>query len=217
MASKKHYRISLKQIFLLLLICICAVGIFYRVNFKVMAQEPDSIKTQTPVLKDKVGSFLGKDYKRLSEAKDLLEQETNIHPFVNDKNSCNTCHDVFQTSGADASYIVFRENSADLLTENCLKCHERFIGDHPVLIKTTFPVPKDLPLSEKREITCMTCHNPHFKRFSNRPWYPRSYIITAFDIIQRKKEFKTYYLRRNNAKKELCLSCHKGLRHQRGY
>ena len=216
MPSQKNNSILKNLIFSILLIIITWV-ISYTVSFKVMAQEPDSIKTQTPESETKPGSFLDDHYDFLNEARDFSEQDAQIHPFVNDKNRCNTFHDVFQTSGADASYIVFRENSAALLTANCSNCHPRYPGDHPVLIKASFTVPKDLPLSEKREITCMTCHNPHFIRFSNRPWYPRSYITTMLDHVKRKKEFKTYFLRRNNSKKELCLSCHKGVRHQRGF
>ena len=29
------------------------------------------------------------------------------------------------------------------------------------------------------------------------------------------KEYKTFFLRRNNSKKELCIACHAGVRHQR--
>ncbi len=217
MSNQKHYMIFRNPIFSIWIICIIACGLFYIICFKVIAQEPDSKKNQTPVSETQSGKFLDNHYDILNEAKHLTEKFSQIHPFVNEKNRCDTCHDVFQTSGADASYIIFRENAAALLSAKCAKCHERNFGDHPVLIKASFPVPKDLPLSEKKEITCITCHNPHFIRFSNRSWFPRSYIMIIADYLKSKKEYKTYYLRRNNAKKELCLSCHKGVRHQRGF
>ena len=81
---------------------------------------------------------------------------------------------------------MFVEDSAAIQTVNCKQCHPQHLGDHPVLIKATFTVPKDLPLSKRNEITCMTCHNTHFVRFSDRPWSPRSYKTILFDFVKRK-------------------------------
>ncbi len=178
-------------------------------DLEVIAQKSDSTGTGNVL-----GEFLDNNYERIREAKDFSESEAQTHPFVKDNNQCNTCHEVFQDSGFNASYIVFREDPGVSMTASCLKCHQQYIGDHPVLIKAPFPVPKDFPLSEKKEITCITCHNPHFQRFSNRPWFPRSFKTIIADFIKRKKEYKTYFLRRNNAEKELCLSCHKSVRYQ---
>ena len=192
-------------------------GMLYTSGLVVFAQETGSADSSSTVTETEIKRFLDNNYKRLSEAKDFLEQEAQTHRHVNDKNKCSTCHEVIQTSGSDASYIIFRENYAALLTANCLKCHQQNIGDHPILIKASFPVPKDFPLSDKKEITCVTCHNPHFQRFSNRPWYPRTFKTIVADYVKRKKVHKTFFLRRNNAEKELCLSCHKGISRKRKY
>ena len=161
--------------------------------------------------------FLDNNYQRINEAHEFTDDEGEVHPNVQDSDRCNTCHEVFSTDEGRGSFIVFRENPANSLTAKCLSCHHYHVGDHPVLVGASFPIPKDLPVSDKNEITCITCHNPHYQRYSNRSWQPRSYKEKIYDIITGKKRFKTYFLRRNNAKKDLCLSCHKGVYQQRTY
>jgi len=146
--------------------------------------------------------------------KDDSEEKSQIHPFVKDKENCGKCHDVREMANG-VSYIVFEENSGAVQTVNCKGCHTQHLGDHPVLVRPLFNVPKDLPLSKRGEVTCMTCHNTHYIRYSDRPWSPRSYKAKVLDYVYKKKEYKTYFLRRNNSKKELCISCHTGVRHQR--
>ena len=146
----------------------------------------------------------------------LFSQESEFHPFINDKNLCSTCHVTYQTantSGNTISYIVVNVDSSHIHTYVCLGCHPHKAEVHPVQITSSFPVPKDLPVSKMREITCTTCHNPHFSRYSSRPWIPRSFLQILNDFVKRKKQYKTYFLRRNNSKGELCMSCHKPVRH----
>ena len=143
----------------------------------------------------------------------LFGQGSQFHPFVSNEKQCSTCHVTFQITGTTASYIVLRADSTFDLSAACLECHPQKVATHPVRIPTPFQVPKDLPLSGKNEITCVTCHNPHFSRFSNRPWQPRSYIQKMGEFVTRKKQYKTYFLRRNNAQGELCRGCHQRVRY----
>jgi len=217
MSYAKHKIKSYCQTGIFLLFCIITCVKLYPVCIEVLAQESNSRESSSTTLESEPKNNLDTSNKRIFESENVPGQELQIHPFVKDKNNCNKCHDVRKISGSNASYIVFVENSAAIQTVNCMNCHQQHFGDHPVLIKASFSVPKDLPLSEKKEITCMTCHNTHFIRFSDRPWSPRSYKTIIFDFINKKKEYKTFFLRRNNSKKELCIACHAGVRHQRVY
>ncbi len=217
MPFAKHNRTSHYLIGFFILFCLITCVKLYPVCIEVLAQDSNSRESSSTGLKSEPKNNLDTNNKRIFESESVSVQKLQIHPFVKDKNNCNKCHDIRKTSGGDASYIVFVENSAAIQTVNCKNCHPQHFGDHPVLIKASFPVPKDLPLSEKNEITCMTCHNTHFIRFSDRSWSPRSYKTIIFDFIEKKKEYKTFFLRRNNSKKELCIACHAGVRHQRVY
>ncbi len=218
MPVTKHTKTSHYRICLFLLFCLITSVTLYPDCIEVLAQESNSRESSSTALKSEPEIIPDTDDKRIFEAENNSEQKLQIHPFIKeDKNSCAKCHDVRKTAGSDASYIVFVEDSAAIQTVNCKQCHSQHFGDHPVLIKASLTVPKDLPLSIKNEITCMTCHNTHYVRFSDRPWSPRSYKTILFDFVTRKKEYKTYFLRRNNSKKELCIACHTGVRHQRGY
>ena len=217
MPVTKHTKTSHCRISLFVLFCLITCVKLYPVCREVLAQEPHGGESSSTALKSEPESTPDTDDKRIFEAENVSEKELQIHPFIEDKNSCGKCHDVRKTAGSDASYIVFVEDSAAIQTVNCKNCHPQHFGDHPVLIKASLTVPKDLPLSIKGEITCMTCHNTHYLRFSDRPWSPRSYKTILLDFVTRKKEYKTYFLRRNNSKKELCIACHTGVRHQRAY
>ncbi len=215
MLVRKHNKKSNNRSTLIWLICFIMSGVLlYVLSSEVLTQESDLQESSQPASKVEIKSFLDSSYNRLYESEIISEQKTQIHPFAASKNQCNKCHEVYKTTGAEASYIVFIENSSKFLNAACLRCHPQGPADHPILITTSFAVPKDLPLSEKKEITCITCHNPHLQRFSNRSWLPRSFTKKLVESIFRKKQYKTYFLRRNNANKELCLGCHKSLRQQ---
>lgn len=139
----------------------------------------------------------------------IFGQESQLHPFVNDENLCGTCHATYQIAGSSAAYIVVKADSSLLPTDVCLECHPQGETCHPVRITVSFQIPKDLPLSKNNELTCVTCHNPHYSKFSDRPWVARSFISKMNDTVRRKNQYKTYFLRRNNAQGELCLCCHK--------
>ncbi len=144
----------------------------------------------------------------------LFSQNSQFHPFITDSSRCTTCHMMFRITGTTAKYIVLSADSVDISTA-CVKCHLQKAATHPVWIKAPFQVPKDLRLTVNNEITCITCHNPHNSRYSNRPWQMRSFRQKLYEFMQRKKQFKTYFLRRNNAHRELCNGCHQRERYHR--
>ncbi len=196
-----------KRLILFFLICIVSSFILYFFKSKSLTQEPDSIETPSS-LKTGMRSFLDSGYKSLDNAEIFSEQEIQTHPYTTSNDQCNKCHEVYKTTGANGSYIVFVEDSHKLMTYACIKCHLQGNADHPIMIVASFPVPRDLPLSQDNEVTCITCHNPHLQRYSNHPWLQRSFMTIISDFISRKKQYKTFFLRRNNSNRELCLSCH---------
>ncbi|MFC1552561.1 multiheme c-type cytochrome, partial [Candidatus Latescibacterota bacterium] len=205
----QHVRIGI-----IALLCLAAIVISYAFALNVSAQKTGSGESSTAVVTSEDEDTEGESLLSIFGKKDDSEAKSQIHPYVKDKEQCAKCHDVRQMAGG-ATYIVFEENSGAVQTVNCKGCHTQHLGDHPVLVQPLFHVPKDLPLSKKGEVTCMTCHNTHYTRYSDRSWSPRSYKSKVLDYLYKKKEYKTYFLRRNNSKKELCISCHTGVRHQR--
>lgn len=89
------------------------------------------------------------------------------------KNDCSICH----TEGMES---LLKSPLPDLCTE----CHPDRTGkgEHAIRIKPADTMTNDLPLDEKGEITCITCHAPHGEG--------------GFTAMLRKKTA------------ELCISCH---------
>ncbi len=158
--------------------------------------------------------LLNAPHQSIDDTDNSLDAQAQFHPYTTTQDQCYRCHEVYLTSGSEASYIVFIENSSEILTSSCLKCHPHDSRDHPVMITSSYPIPEDLLHSENMEITCLTCHNPHFQRYSSRAWVPRSFTTKIQHFVFGKKDFKTYFLRRNNADKELCMACHDGIQQQ---
>lgn len=78
----------------------------------------------------------------------------------------------------------------DNINRLCQRCHKEDIQlSHPVGMRPSMRVPADMPLDEKGEITCATCHNIHQKRD---------------DILGE----KNYLLTRNVIGKAFCMACH---------
>jgi nitrate/TMAO reductase-like tetraheme cytochrome c subunit len=194
---------------------IMCLFVFYALD--IYAQNLKKSTTLSETARIEVQSFLDSNYKNVTDLKNVLRERREVHPLSAVDTQCNKCHEVHKTDGAEASYIVFREDSVQLLSNKCLGCHPMTSSGHPNMVKPSIPIPKDFPLSHQNELTCISCHNPHFQRYSNRSWLPRTYLGKAADIIRRKKQFNTYFLRRNNAKKELCLACHQGVRQDWGF
>jgi predicted CXXCH cytochrome family protein len=104
---------------------------------------------------------------------------------------CAHCHLVVPGQGRAIQGKTFRKNIDDL----CQECHAASLEDninHRVGIRPSMRVPADLPLTEKGELSCVTCHDPHAE-----------YVSSA-------NGSRTWFLRRHMIKRELCLACHAG-------
>lgn len=102
---------------------------------------------------------------------------------------CNHCHVLVPGQGRVLQGNIFRKNIDDL----CQECHAASLEDninHRVGIRPSMKVPRDLHLNEKGEISCITCHDPHT------------------EYISSKTGNRTWFLRRQMLKRELCLACH---------
>ena len=215
-SKTRYFRIGI-----FVIVCLAAIAAAFSLTGIVTAQQAESDKLMSEVLDD---DGIGKievtddrsDLLSIFQRNDDAGGKSQIHPFVKDQANCSKCHDIRQMPGG-ASYIAFEDNSGAIQTVNCKGCHPQHLGDHPVLVRPLFSVPKDIPLSKRGEVTCMTCHNTHYERYSDRPWEPRSVKTRVLDYVFKKKVYKTYFLRRNNSKKELCISCHAGVRYQRAF
>lgn len=113
--------------------------------------------------------------------------ERNPHDF--EKVGCTHCHVSVPGQGRVLQRNVFRRDIDDL----CQECHAASLEDninHRVGIRPSMSIPEDLHLSEKGEISCITCHDPHAEYVSSRTGN------------------RTWFLRRQMLKRELCLACH---------
>jgi predicted CXXCH cytochrome family protein len=111
----------------------------------------------------------------------------NPHDFQ--RIGCNHCHILVPGQSKTVQKNVFRKNIDDL----CQECHAASLEDnlnHRVGIRPSMRVPSDLHLNDKGELSCVTCHDPHGEYVSGR------------------SSSRTYFLRRNMLKRELCLACH---------
>ncbi len=111
----------------------------------------------------------------------------NPHEF--DKVGCTHCHLVVPGQGRILQRNVFRKNIDDL----CQECHAASLEDninHRVGIRPSMKVPEDLHLNGRGEISCITCHDPHA------------------EYLSAKTGNRTWFLRRQMLKRELCIACH---------
>jgi predicted CXXCH cytochrome family protein len=111
----------------------------------------------------------------------------NPHEFQ--KIGCTHCHVVVPGEGRVLQRNVFRKNIDDL----CQECHAASLEDnlnHRVGVRPSMKVPDDLHLNERGELSCVTCHDPHTEYISSRTGN------------------RTWFLRRQMLKRELCLACH---------
>lgn len=124
------------------------------------------------------------------------------NPHSNQMSACNECHlrDPVQITSKEGATNLFLADIATL----CLRCHKEtsVSMSHPIGGKPTFPLPRDMYLDWKGEMTCTTCHYMHKNAGG------------AHGDGNKK------YLRRNSTGKDFCLECHqqgflsrKGLTH----
>jgi len=100
---------------------------------------------------------------------------------------CMDCHLRAPKAGESGTDLFV----ADIETL-CLRCHGdiRLSMSHPIGMKPSFPLPADLPLDWKGELTCSTCHEMH-------PDEGDTLMTNAF------------FLRRNSRGRDFCLECHR--------
>lgn len=111
------------------------------------------------------------------------------NPHTFEQVGCTHCHLVVPGQGRVLQRNVFRKDIDDL----CQECHAASLEDninHRVGIRPSMKVPEDLHLNEHGEISCITCHDPHAE-----------YVST-------KTGNRTWFLRRQMLKRELCIACH---------
>jgi formate-dependent nitrite reductase cytochrome c552 subunit len=87
----------------------------------------------------------------------------------------------------------------------CLACHEPDVVNHPLGARPEFPVPADLPLDPAGKISCLTCHYTHGPLTGIRP---RSSVSLLERLFERDRLHKTFLLRRENGRGQLCMACH---------
>ncbi len=123
----------------------------------------------------------------LAAAPAAAAPERNPHDFQ--RIGCTHCHVLVPGQGRVLQRNIFRKNIDDL----CQECHAASLEDninHRVGIRPSMKVPQDLHLNEQGEISCVTCHDPHT------------------EYISSKTGNRTWFLRRQMLKRELCLACH---------
>lgn len=124
---------------------------------------------------------------------------------------CKNCHVVDLSFDIDNDELLLSKHSRiDPGAFNqdgvamCSSCHDPDYV-HKVDINIDFPIPADLPLDEKNNITCLTCHYTHGSLASDRPQASFSFMDRLVDA---KRLHKSFLLRRRNVDGELCLICH---------
>jgi hypothetical protein len=119
-----------------------------------------------------------------------------IHPFIQSTAYCTPCH-----SKNDKKIIDRNKTCAEL----CFTCHKEIKNHHVINVKMAETHPGELRLTEKKRITCITCHSLDNSRFDNSSWRAESLYEKAF---AGKSQYKTYFLIKKNNDGQLCKTCH---------
>jgi hypothetical protein len=92
----------------------------------------------------------------------------------------------------------------------CIECHEEMDSEtlHPLDIKPSEMNSNELPLDSDGTMTCVTCHFPHGRNYSEDQYIGRSSFDKLKSLFVKQKYFKTYYLRTKVIKGEMCNVCH---------
>ncbi len=100
--------------------------------------------------------------------------------------ACDECH-LGAVDAADAGSSLF---VADIETL-CLRCHREISlsMSHPMAVKPSIPLPVDMPLDWKGELTCTTCHYMH--EHADRSYHDQA-----------------RFLRRQSSGQDFCRECH---------
>jgi hypothetical protein len=119
-----------------------------------------------------------------------------IHSFSQSTAYCINCH-----LKNDKKII----NPNITCSQLCLTCHKDIKDHHIINIKIAGKLPEEYKLTDKKRLTCSTCHNLNNVRFDNSSWKAQSLYEKAF---AGKSQYKTYYLIKKNNDGQLCKTCH---------
>jgi hypothetical protein len=119
-----------------------------------------------------------------------------IHPFIQSTTYCTHCH-----AKNDKKIPDLNRTCAEL----CFTCHKEIKNHHAINIKIAEKVPGELRLTEKKRLSCITCHSLNNSRFDNSSWKAESLYEKAF---AGKAQYKTYFLIKKNNDGQLCKTCH---------
>lgn len=134
--------------------------------------------------------------------------EIDKHNPANDK-TCLQCHTEpvpTGTPGDDRHSLPRMDDFVSDTITMCVTCHTESSVSHIVGVTPNYPVPADLPLNAKNQMTCLTCHYTHGSLQSVRPMASTSLMDQIFN---RQRLSKSFVLRRSNANGQLCLACHR--------
>jgi hypothetical protein len=119
-----------------------------------------------------------------------------IHPFIQSPASCAQCHLKNDKKIIDPGITC---------GELCFTCHKDMKDHHAINIKMADKIPGELRLTEKKRLSCTTCHNPGNARFDSSSWKAQSLYERTFGG---KSQYKTYFLIKKNNDGQLCKTCH---------
>jgi hypothetical protein len=119
-----------------------------------------------------------------------------IHPFTQSTAYCSNCH-----LKNDKKII----NTKIICSQLCLTCHNEMENHHIINVKIVGKLQEDFNLTEKKRLTCISCHSLNSTRFDNSSWKAQSLYEKAFTG---KSQYKTYYLIKKNNDGQLCKTCH---------
>lgn len=119
-----------------------------------------------------------------------------IHPFTQSTTNCLRCHLKNDKKIKDTNIIC---------AELCLTCHKEMKNHHIINVKIVEKLPGELKLTEKKRLTCISCHNLNNMRLDKSSWKAESLFDKAFTGTS---QYKTYYLIKKNNDGQLCKTCH---------
>ena len=144
----------------------------------------------------------------VSFANEIFNPHMNFTTKNINAEQCLSCHKTLpeKQAGFSGKYVIpDMSHYAKSETRMCADCHSDDTMSHIVGSTPEYIVPADLPLDKNKQITCLTCHYIHGSLVSDEPMASTSFMDHLFN---RQRLTKSYILRRNNAKGDLCLACH---------
>jgi hypothetical protein len=133
-----------------------------------------------------------------ADDKALNHETVKAMPMAAQIRDCLACH----TSDKDKPKLLEPTRSCDA---NCLRCHKDMEKHHPVGPEVEEKDKVSLPLLGSNKVACISCHDLKTTQTDTRSWKAQSLFGRLF---QSQSKYKTYYLRINNSKGQLCKACH---------